>query len=164
MILYNLEPQENYTIIVRGTDVAGNEAISEPQILTTAADTRPPQVFDFNVEAEILGEGEEARAQFIVTFKTDEPASSQVEYGEGTGTSYSQKTQEDGALKTNHLIVISGLSPAKIYHLRAVTKDLADNEGLSLDKVVVTPKATENAMDLVLNNLQFTFGFLKLGR
>jgi hypothetical protein len=35
---------------------------------------------------------------------------------------------------------------------------------LSLDKVVVTPKATENAMDLVLNNLQFTFGFLNIGK
>ena len=164
MILYNLEPQQNYTIIIRGTDIAGNEAISEPQLVNTAADTRPPQVFDLNVENEIIGEGEEARAQLIVTFKTDEAASSQVEYGEGTGTSYSQRTQEDGALKTNHMIVISGLSPAKIYHLRAVTKDEAANEGLSLDKVVVTPKATENALDLVLNNLQFTFGFLNLGQ
>jgi len=160
MILYNLQPQESYTIIIRGTDVAGNEAISEPQIITTAADTRPPQVSDLNVEAEILGEGDEAKAQLIVTFKTDEVASSQIEYGEGTGTSYSQRTQEDGALKTNHLIVISGLTPAKIYHLRAVTKDAAANVGLSLDKVVVTPKATENALDLVLNNLQLTFGFL----
>jgi len=160
MILYNLEPQRAYTIIIRGTDVAGNEAISEPQLITTASDTRPPQVLDLNVESEIIGEGEEARAQLIVTFKTDEPASSQVEYGEGTGTSYSQKTQEDGSLKTNHLIVISGLTPAKIYHLRAIAKDEAGNLGESLDKVVVTPKATENALDLVLNNLQFAFGFL----
>ena len=164
MILYNLEPSANYTIIVRGTDIAGNEAISEPQVVTTAADTRPPQVFDLNVEAEIIGEGEEARAQLIVTFKTDELSSSQIEYGEGTGSNYSQKTQEDGSLKSNHLIVISGLSPAKIYHLRAIAKDSANNAGLSLDKVVVTPKATENALDLVLSNLQLTFGFLNTGK
>ncbi len=77
MILYNLEPNVNYTILVRGTDVAGNEAISEPQTLTTAADTRPPQVYDFNVEAEIIGEGEEARAQLMSPLR-QMPASSQV--------------------------------------------------------------------------------------
>lgn len=160
MILYNLEPQQNYTLIIRGLDVAGNEASSTPQQVATAADTRPPQVIDLNVESEVVGEGEEAQVQLVVTFKTDEPATSQIEYGEGTGTTYSQRTQEDGALKSSHLVVISGLSPARVYHLRAVSQDAAGNVGESMDKVVVTPRATENALDLVLSNLQFIFGFM----
>jgi hypothetical protein len=161
MILYNLEPQRPYTIIIRGQDIVGNEAVSAPQQITTASDTRPPQVVDLNVESEILGEGEEAVAQLVVTFKTDEPATSQIEYAEGTGTTYGQKTQEDATLKSSHLVIISGLQPSKVYHLRAITKDEAGNEGASLDKVVVTPKATENALDLVMTNLDFIFGFLQ---
>ena len=102
----------------------------------------------------------EAHAQLLVSFNTDEPATSQVEYGEGTGTTYSQKTQEDANLTLNHLVVISGLSPSKVYHLRAITKDKAGNTTNSVDTAAITPKATENALDLVIGNLTEVFSFL----
>lgn len=161
MILFNLTPQTPYSVIIRGKDLAGNEAISEVQQVLTSADTRPPQVTDLKVESEIIGTGEEATAQMIVSYKTDEPASSQVEYGEGTGTVYSQKTQESSALTDNHLVIISGLAPGKVYHLRSLSKDGAGNLAESIDKVVVTPKATENALDLVVSNLTGAFSFLR---
>lgn len=161
MILYNLEPQQQYTIVIRGRDIAGNEAVSQPQIITTAADTRPPQILDFDVESEVIGEGDEAIAQLIVSYKTDEPATSQVEYGEGTGGTYGQKTQEDLTLKSSHLVIVSGLQPSKVYHVRALSKDEVGNESKSIEKAIVTPKATENALDLVLSNLDFIFGFLR---
>lgn len=161
MILFNLSPQTQYSIIIRGKDLAGNEAISEVQQILTSADTRPPQVTDLKVESEIIGTGEEATAQMIVSYKTDEPATSQVEYGEGTGTVYSQKTQESGTLTDNHLVIVSGLAPGKVYHLRSLSKDSAGNLAESIDKVVVTPKATENALDLVVSNLTGIFSFLR---
>lgn len=91
---------------------------------------------------------------------TDEPASSQIEYGEGTGATYPQKTQEDATMVSKHLVVISGLSPGKVYHLRAVANDIVGNRGESIDKVVVTPKAADNALDLVITNLGSVFSFL----
>ncbi|MCA9372988.1 hypothetical protein KC921_02735, partial [Candidatus Woesebacteria bacterium] len=87
-------------------------------------------------------------------------ATSQVEFGEGTGTTYSQKTQEDTNLTVNHLVVISNLTPSKVYHVRAISKDKASNEGVSIDTVTITPKATRNALDLVMTNLGVVFGFL----
>jgi len=161
MILFNLEPETAYSLVIRGLDVAGNEAVSGVQQITTSADTRPPQISDLKAESEIIGTGEEATAQLIVSYKTDEPSTSQVEYGEGTGATYSQKSQQSGTPTNNHLIIISGLSPGKVYHLRSVSTDSAGNEAFSIDKVVVTPKATENALDLVVNNLVGIFSFLK---
>lgn len=161
MILFNLEPQTPYSILIRGQDVAGNEAVSGVQQITTSADTRPPQITDLKVESEIIGTGEEAAAQLIVSYKTDEPATSQVEYGEGTGTVYSQKSQQSATPTDNHLLIVSGLTPGKVYHLRAISVDAAGNEAFSVDKVVVTPKATENALDLVVNNLVGIFSFLR---
>lgn len=161
MILYNLRPQTSYSIIVKGNDIIGNEAVSPVQQLATAADTRPPQISNLKVEGEIIGDGEEASAQLIVTYTTDELASSQVEYGEGTGSVYSQKTQEDASLTNKHLIIISGLTPSKVYHLRGISKDAAGNQALSIDKVVVSPKAAENALDLVVTSLGSVFGFLE---
>ncbi|MDQ5951538.1 MAG: large repetitive protein [Patescibacteria group bacterium] len=161
MILYNLTPQTTYGVIIKGKDVAGNEAAAEIQQVTTSADTRPPQISDLKVDGEIIGTGDEATAQLIVSFKTDEASTAQVEFGEGSGSVYSQKTQEDGTLSNNHLVVISELTPAKVYHLRATSSDSFGNKAESTDKVVITPNATENALDLVITSMSSIFGFLK---
>jgi len=57
-------------------------------------------------------------------------------------------------------VIISGLTPSKVYHLRAISKDKAGNIGNSIDTVTITPKATENALNLVITNLQEAFGFI----
>jgi hypothetical protein len=163
-LLRGLLPDTNYGLIVKGIDKAGNQAVSDIQTLTTQTDTRPPQVSGMKVEGGVLptasGAGQESTAQLVISWNTDEPATSQVEFGEGTGTTYSQKTQEDASLTVNHLVVISNLTPSKVYHVRAISKDKAGNEGVSIDTVTITPKATKNALDLVMTNLGVVFGFL----
>ena len=164
MIIRGLLPQTDYILVVKGRDKAGNEATSDSQRLTTATDTRPPQVSDLNVEGSnippVSGTAQEQTAQLIVSWNTDEPSTSQVEFGEGTGNTYSSKTQEDSNLTSNHLVIISGLTSSKVYHLKAVSKDKAGNVGNSIDSVTITPKTTENALNLVISNLQQAFGFL----
>lgn len=160
VVLVGLLPQTTYGLLVKGKDVVGNEAVGELQQVSTSADTRPPLISDLRVEGEIIGSGEEATAQLVVSYDTDEPATSQVEFGEGSGATYSQKTQEDSSPTNHHSIVISELLPAKVYHLRAISKDEFGNEAQSIDKVVVTPNATANALDLVISNMSSIFGFL----
>lgn len=164
MIIRGLAPQTNYTLVVKGRDKIGNEAVSDPQRLTTATDTRPAQISELAVEGAVVPPtttaAQESTAQLIVSWNTDEPATSQVEFGEGTGTTYAQKTQEDSNLTYNHLVIISGLTPSKVYHLRAISKDTAGNIANSIDTVTITPKTTENALNLVITNLQEVFGFL----
>ncbi|HCC84652.1 MAG TPA: hypothetical protein DEP87_03135 [Candidatus Pacebacteria bacterium] len=164
MLVRNLNPETPYVLVVKGRDRTGNEATSEPQYFTTATDTRPAKISDLKVESSILtttnSGNQEATAQLTVTWTTDESTTSQVEFGEGTGAVYSQKTQEDKNFTINHLVVISGLSPSRVYHLRALSTDVAGNVGESIDTVTITPKATDNALDLVVSNLQQVFGFL----
>jgi hypothetical protein len=165
MILRGLYPQTNYILLVKGRDKIGNEAVSDSQRFTTATDTRPPQIADLSVEGVTVpattSTAQESTAQLIVSWNTDEPATSQIEFGEGTGTTYSSKTQEDSNLTYNHLVIISSLAPSKVYHLRAISKDKVGNIGHSIDTVVITPKATENALNLVITNLQEAFGFIR---
>lgn len=160
MVVSALSPQTTYVLIIKGRDSAGNEAVGELQQVTTAIDTRPPQISELKVDGEILGSGSEATAQLVVSFTTDEPATAQVEFGEGSGATYSQKTQEDGTLTSHHLVVISELNPGKVYHLRAISKDEYGNQAESVDKVVITPNATDSAIDLVISNMLSIFGFL----
>ena len=164
MLIRSLRPETTYLLFVKGRDKIGNEAVADSQTFTTATDTRPPQIQDLKTEgvnvSPLGSSAQQQTAQFIVSWNTDELATSQVEYGEGTGDSYSQKTQEDANLTLNHLVVISGLTPSKVYHLRVVSKDAASNPGYSIDTVTIAPKATENALNLVISNLQGVFGFL----
>lgn len=160
-LIKGLVPQTPYTLVVKGRDKIGNEAVSDAQKFTTATDTRAPQVIDANVEGAIVASGADnqtSEAQLVVSWNTDEPATSQVEFGEGTGTTYAQKTQEDGNLVTNHTVVMSKLAPSKVYHLRIISKDKAGNLGNSIDIVSITPKATENALDIVFGSLKSIFG------
>ena len=93
-----------------------------------------------------------------MSWTTDEASTSQVEYGEGTGSNYPQKTGQDDNLVTNHTVIISGLTPSKVYHLRVVSRDKAGNVGNSIDTVAITPKATANALDLVITSLRSILG------
>ncbi|MFZ1626173.1 MAG: LamG-like jellyroll fold domain-containing protein [Candidatus Moraniibacteriota bacterium] len=163
VIVRSLVPQTPYVLVVKGRDKAGNEAGSDSQRFTTATDNRPPQVIDVNVEGSVSTKSTEntetqSEAQLVVSWSTDEQSTSQVEYGEGTGSTYSQKTQEDGNLVTNHTVIISGLTPSKVYHVRVVSRDKASNVGNSVDTVAITPKATANALDLVITSLRSILG------
>jgi hypothetical protein len=153
-----------YSLVVKGRDKAGNEAVSEVQRFTTAIDTRPAQISDLRVESTIQSSGNDndlATAQLIVSWTTDEPATSQVEFGEGTGVTYTQQSQEDSSLTINHYVVISGLTPSKVYHLRAISKDVVGNDTRSADTVMITARATDDALGLVISNLGQVFSFLR---
>lgn len=161
ILLRGLVPETTYIAIVSGRDKIGNEAKAEPKEFTTATDTRPPKISDLKIEGSIAkstSDSSNSIAQLIVTWTTDEPSTSQVEFGEGSGSTYSQKTQQDANQTLNHLVVISNLSPSKVYHLRALSKDKIGNEGKSVDSVTITQKATDQALNLVITNLLEVFG------
>ncbi len=160
-IIKDLLDETEYTFLIKGEDAAGNEAVYQPQKITTSADLRPPSINNANVETTIVGVGEEAKAQIIISWDTDEGATSQIEYGEGTSGEYTLSTQEDASLTSNHSMTIPGLTPSKIYHFRIKSKDKNGNIGYSEDIVVITPNATQDALNLVVDKLSKTFGFLK---
>ena len=161
IIMKDLTDETDYVFIIKGKDAAGNEATVITKKVQTSNDIRPPEIQNMNLESTIVGVGDAARAQIIVSWDTDEPSTTQVEYAQGTGSSYGQTTQEDTNLTMNHTVTISELTPSKIYHLRVISKDKANNVGKSPDTVNITPNATEEALNLVINNLAKTFGFLK---
>ncbi len=166
MIVRGLLPETNYILVVKGRDKLGNEAVSDSQRFTTATDTRPPQIMNLKLITGTIPPvgfvAGEITSQIIINWDTDEPSTSQVEFGQGAGTSYSQKTQEDGNLTTNHTVIISNLTPSQVYHLRAVSKDKAGNQTEGIDNVIIASKATKSALDLVVKNLSEAFSFFNL--
>jgi hypothetical protein len=71
-----------------------------------------------------------------ITWTTDEPASSQVDYGP-TAT-YNQSTPLDSALVTSHSVTLTGLTGSTEYHFRVKSQDASGNPASSGDNTFVT--------------------------
>nr|MDT0666782.1 fibronectin type III domain-containing protein [Micromonospora sp. DSM 115978] len=71
----------------------------------------------------------------IVTWTTDEPASSQVEFGLTTGYGMSAGTS---ALTTSHAVTLTGLSCETDYHFRPASTDAGGNLGAGADQLLTT--------------------------
>ncbi|MEI6462703.1 MAG: fibronectin type III domain-containing protein, partial [bacterium] len=161
MTLGSLSPDKSYILVVKGRDRIGNEAKSDQIQFTTATDTRPPTITDMVIEnvPSTLNSSNPSKSQVVITWNTDEPGTSAVEYGEGYSDIYPIKSITDFNLTMNHMVVISGLEPSKVYHFRAISKDKANNPGSSSNMVSITLSGSSNASDLILQSLKNLFAF-----
>src|SRR3989344_635013 len=71
-----------------------------------------------------------------ITWTTNEPATSQIEYG--FTTSYGQSSTLDNTLTTNHSVVLTGLSQNALYNYRVRSKDSSNNEVISTNRTFNT--------------------------
>lgn len=162
MVVSDLLSNQSYTLIIKGRDNIGNEAISETQQFTTSIDTRPPSISNIDIQSSsairATGINQESISQLVISWDTDEPSTSQVQYGEGTGTTYSQSSSEDSSLTVNHLVIINNLSPSKVYHLSVISNDKDGNKSQSSDQVTITAKSTDSTLDLITSSIKDIFG------
>ena len=154
-----LEDDSQYFLLAQSRDTGGNLAVSDRQVFKTDLDTRPPKISDISIEPSIRGTGAEARGQIIVSWKTDEPSSSQVGYAEGSAaTSFNNKTTEDTNLTTEHIVVVSDLPTSKVYSLQVISYDKARNAGLGIPESAIIGRGSDNALTIILDTLQKVFG------
>ena len=66
-----------------------------------------------------------------VTWTTDEPSTTQLEYG--TTTAYGLTSALDETLDTSHAVTLSGLAAGATFHVRALGRDQAGNAAQSAD-------------------------------
>jgi Leucine-rich repeat (LRR) protein len=76
------------------------------------------------------------RASAVITWTTDETATSQVEYD--LTKSYGAATTLDTKLVTSHSVSLSGLTAGTIYHYRVKSNDASGNEKVSKDYTFTT--------------------------
>jgi len=162
LIVDNLADSSVYSIVAKGRDQFGNQAQSDVNSFTTPIDTRAPSVYDIVVETSNVGSGREDESQVLVSWRTDEPATSRVEYGEGiSGDQYESKTTEDAAMTNSHLVVVSGLSDSSPYHLRVCSKDKGANETCSTDNTIVPGESKKSLFSIIVGTFKRTFGWLE---
>lgn len=157
LIIRGLKDDSSYRLIARSRDGSGNLATSDEQTFKTALDTRPPQVSDVIIDTSIKGTGAEARGQIVVSWRTDEPATSQAAFGAGSGT-LSNTTTEDARLTYEHIVVISDLSTSQVYYVEPRSYDKGRNLSSGEQQVAIVGRASDNVLGIIVNALQQLFG------
>jgi glucose/arabinose dehydrogenase/PKD repeat protein len=124
-----LAPATSYTYTVSARDAAGNvSAASAP----AAAGT--PAFVITNLDATAI-----TATTALVTWSTDQPSNSQVEYG--TTTDYGAVTPLDATATLSHARSLSGLTANTTYHYRARSVDSSSRLVVSDDSVLTTSPA-----------------------
>ena len=157
--IQGLEDDSEYYLVAEGRDANGNLAVSDRQSFRTALDTRPPIVSDVNVETSIRGVGSSARGQIVVSWKTDEPSTSQIAYAEGSNVvDYNNRTPEDVQLTTEHIVILSDLRTSSVYSVKPISYDKARNIAYGESQPAVIGHAKESIITVVFTTLQKVFG------
>ena len=137
--LTGLSASTLYHYRVKSQDASGNLAISGDFTFTTGAppDTTPPVI-------SVVTASGLSTSGATITWVTNEPSDSQVEYGTTTG--YGNVTPINPSLSTTHSVVLSGLLGGTLYHYRVKSKDASGNPAISADFTFSTLNAPADAI------------------
>ncbi|HRX84479.1 MAG TPA: fibronectin type III domain-containing protein [Phycisphaerae bacterium] len=135
--LTSLSAATTYHFQIRVTDADGETAQTTDATFNTlaAADTTPPVISGVQATA--------GAASAVISWTTNEPATSRVEYGLSGG--YGGEVA-DAALATNHQMTLTGLAADTLYHYRVHSTDDAGNAATSTDRTFTTAAAPASAL------------------
>jgi len=128
-----------YHYQVASADGSGNLASSTDLTFTTSfSDTDPPVISDVQATP--------GQTAAMVTWGTDEPATSTVFYGRSTA--YEDGSEGNSALVTDHSVVLTDLISNTVYHYQVVSAD-ADGNMASSSGLTFTTKAVSGSSGIV---------------
>jgi hypothetical protein len=155
----NLTDDVLYHFQIVARDEYGNEVLDTDHTVRTPLDTEGPKIIGVKTDIMPLGDND-SNAQVIVSWQTNKPATTKVEFDEGIiGGRYTKSSTEDATLNNSHTVIIKGLNVATTYHYRIVTKDKRGNETISNDYTFVTPSKEQSIWQLIVKSLQDTFAW-----
>ncbi len=158
--LKSLEGGINYTLVIKAKDEFNNEVSSLPITFSTSLDKAQPTISKLSSDS-TLYPGRDSKVQTIISWETDEPATSQVFYQEGLSGDNIISLPLDTALNTRHIVVVTKFKPGTVYKYWVESKDLAGNMAKSEVFSILTPQEKETIIDIIINNFQSVFGWTK---
>ncbi|MCX6008730.1 MAG: redoxin domain-containing protein [Chloroflexi bacterium] len=117
-----------------------------PPLPNSTADTTPP-----SIQSDPIPSTTETGA--TITWITDEPATSQVNYGE---TEPYDSTTPDTNLATSHSVKLTGLDPGTTYYFKVISTDAAGNEATAKGELTTLATADETPPTISGVNVNIT--------
>jgi hypothetical protein len=162
MRLADLTLGTRYVAFVTSENSSGDRVKSKPIPFVTQKYVDPPLITNVTNESTLFP-GSESRIQTIIEWNTDEPASCLMTYQEGVagGTDPYTIEKEQIEYNTTHVEVVVDFAPATVYQFYLTCTDEAGNDTQSENFVLFTPIQEKNIIDLIIENFESTFGWVK---
>ena len=167
-VVHNIEVTEFvagtfYEVEVISTDDKGNVASKIFPQFSTTEDDLPPSISHIKADSTVfIDRGD--KIQTIISWLTNEPSTSRVYYEEGVHGPSVELTESTN-LNTNytkeHVMVITKFKPGVVYTFRVESIDSGGNVTLSKVHTFMTAKKKESIIQIILNILENTFGWIK---
>jgi hypothetical protein len=151
-----------YVAFVIAENAGGDRVKSNPITFITVKDSAPPLISNVTNESTIFPGGE-SRIQTIIEWDTDEPAYCTMSYREGItgGVDPTVIESETISYAEEHVEVIVEFAPATVYQFWLTCADDSNNKVDSENFVLFTPIQEKNIIDIILENFESTFGWVK---
>lgn len=162
MRLADLTLGTRYVAFVTSENSSGDRIRSQPIQFITVRDIAPPIITNVTNESTLFP-GSESRIQTIIAWDTDEDAACLMTYQEGAAGGVEPFTikKEQISYNSKHVEVVVDFAPATVYQFFLTCSDEAGNEVKSENFVLFTPIQEKNIIDLILENFESTFGWVK---
>ena len=161
----NLTPGTVYQVNISGINEQGNLVEGSSALnVKTSVDVTPPVISNLKVDSSLVV-GLTDKVQTIISWQTDEPSTSKVDYQEGSGslTDKLANNKEDVELTKNHVIILTSLRAGTVYRFIVESADNAGNINKTPIRTIITPKKTESIVDVIFKNFDSTFNFINGG-
>ncbi len=151
-----------YVAFVIAENAGGDRVKSNPITFVTVKDIAPPIISNVTNDSTLFPGGE-SRIQTIIEWLTDEPAHCALTYREGIagGVDPTIIDSKDSGYTAQHVEVIVDFAPATVYQFWLECMDEAGNDVKSENYVLFTPIQEKNIIDIILENFESTFGWVK---
>jgi len=158
----SLKPATSYTIKIESKDEKGSTLSTNTMPFSTVLTKNAPVVSNVRVSTSLIP-GKEERVQTIITWTTDKPSTSQIFYSDSLSddNNLKQSTVIDSSLVQDHIVITTVFKTGKVYKFQVESGDVLGKNTRSETYTVLTPYPKETVIDLIVNNFEDTFGFLK---
>ncbi|MFC2049898.1 redoxin domain-containing protein [Chloroflexota bacterium] len=134
-----LKSNTKYKLILISIDKSGNEARLEIELTTPLQPYAiPPTISEVKVF-------DITDSSATITWQTDMPATSQVEYG--TTNAYGSTTPSNNELITSHSVALTGLKPSTTYYFETKSQGASGNEAASEAQTFITLSSAAAAIE-----------------
>jgi hypothetical protein len=128
---------------------------------TTVKDIEPPLISKVSNESTLYPSAD-AKVQTLVSWASDEPAYCQFFFREGLNPLIDPfGSGEEKEPRTSHVQVVTEFQPSTVYQFWVECRDRANNKTKSENFVLFTPNKEKSIIDIILENFQGTFGWVK---
>lgn len=157
VILKNLIPGATYEAVLKVRDEFGNETTEKPRRFTLNEDTHAPTIDQVKTDTALT---QDSKVQAIISWSTDEASTTTLLYREGQQGEEKALSPNDDSL-TDHVLVLTAFKPGSVYYFRVKSIDKSGNEAISKDYILLTPRRTQNVVEVIVNNFKDIFSWAK---